>query len=353
VKAIDRRAGGATSLFRRLTLVITLVALLMAACGGSDAGSDGTDPGGSAPAEPQDLKITSTIWVGYGPLYLAKEKGFFEEEGVNVDLIVQQDFKQQFASLAAGRVDGIANVVDAAISYHIPDVGYKMVVALDDSQGGDGIGATKDIATVEDLAGKKIGYETGATAEFFLNVILERAGMSDSDIEHVEMLGSDAGAALLAGRIDAAVTYEPYLSEIRNSADNHVLVDTREAPGLITDVLIFSDDVIAEKPEAIQGVINAYYKALDYYAQYPDESIEIMAKGMGGFLKDPKDFEDTLQYVTFLDAAANQAYFSDDNGDAPTILETTSNAVEIWGRIKDLGELPPPEDFIDPSFVEN
>ncbi|MDQ4143481.1 MAG: ABC transporter substrate-binding protein [Actinomycetota bacterium] len=325
-----------------------VLSLITAGCAGGDTGSSA--PGGGEDAGP--LRITSTVWVGYGPLYLARDKGFFEEEGVEVELITQTDFKQQFAALAAGRVDGIANVVDAAISYHIPNVDYQMVLALDDSQGGDGIGATTDIQSISDLAGKKVGYETGATAEFFFNVMLEREGMTDEDVEHVEMLGSDAGAALLAGRIDAAVTYEPFLSEVRNGDNTHVLLDTRETPGLITDVLMFSKEVIESRPDDIQAVVDAYYKALEYYEENPEESIEIMAAGVGGFLKDPKAFEETLQYVTFLDEQDNQEYFSDPAAEGTQIEETTSNAVDIWGRIKDLEGLPPATDFITDEFVK-
>ena len=243
-------------------------------------------------------------------------------------------------------------MVDAAVSYYIPGVRYKMVAAFDDSLGGDGIGAKKEIETVQDLKGKNVAFESGATAQFFLNVVLERHGLSQGDITHMEMLGSDAGAALIAGRVDAAVTYEPYLSEMRKNEGTRVLVDTREAPGLITDVILFREDVIEERPEAVQAVVNGYFRALEYLEQNREESIKIMADGVGGFLDDPKEFEATLQFVTFLDRAANSAYFSDASNEGTQIMETLENAIEIWGRIKDLEDLPPPENFIDSQFVQ-
>lgn len=304
-------------------------------------------------AQKKPLRIASAIWVGYGPLYLARDAGLFEEEGVQVELIVQQDFKQQFASMAAGEIDGIANVVDATISYYIPDLKYQMVLAMDDSMGGDGIGASKEIQSIADLKGKQIAYETGATAQFFLNVMLFRDEMTEKDITHIEMIGADAGAALLAGRVDAAVSYEPYLTEIRNSENTHVLVDTREAPGLITDVLMFRQDVIEDRPKDVQAVVNAYFKALDYWEKHPEESIAIMAKGMGGWISDPVEFKNTLQFVQFLDLPANQAYFADPSNEGQQILETTQNAIEIWGQILNLGNLPEPKELINAKFVQN
>lgn len=334
-----------------LALVFALVA---AACGGGTEAGDQQGGGGQAAEEDHGpLRLMHAVWVGYGPMYLAQAKGFFEEEGVEVELIKQNDFKQQFTALAAGEIDGVLQVVDAAVSYYIPGLEYQMVAAFDDSLGGDGIGATTDIQSIADLKGKSVGYETGATAEFFFNVMLERSGLTDEDINHIDMLGSDAGTALLSGRVDAAVTYEPYLTEIRENEGTHVLSDTREAPGLITDILIVRQDVIDERPEDVQGVVNAYFRALDYMEQNLEESIPIMAEGVGGFLRDPADFEETLQFVQFFDEEGNAAYFSDPSNEGTQIMETLQNAIEIWGRIADLPELPPAEELVNPQFVLN
>ena len=64
----------------------------------------------SAAAEP--LRLGVSTWVGFGPFYIAKEKGFFDEEGVAVDLITIDEQKVRFAELAAGNLDGLATTVD-------------------------------------------------------------------------------------------------------------------------------------------------------------------------------------------------------------------------------------------------
>ncbi len=330
----------------RVTSLLIGAAFVLAACSGT--GASGSTSPSKAPGPP--LKIAQTVWVGYGPLYLAKAKGFFAQEGVDVELVQQQDFRQQFVALAADKVDGIANVVDATISYRVPGVNYKIVVAMDDSLGGDGIAASNSIKTIADLKGKKVAYETGATAQFFLNVQLHKAGMTEKDITHVDMLGSDAGAALLAGQVDAAVTYEPYLSQLRTSATTHVLLDTSTAPGLIIDVLLFSQKVIDQRPDDIKAVVRAYYKALDYLKQNPDDAVKIMAAGVGGFLVNPKDFADTLKYVVFYDKARNASYFNAAND--PSVFTTLKNAIEIWGSINpSLGAIPDPKNLVDASFI--
>lgn len=330
--------------------LLVLLTFVLSACGSAQNSSGDPDEAPETAEDSEPLRIAHTVWVGYGPLYLAQEKGFFAEEGVEVELVQQQDFRQQFVALAAGRVDGIANVVDATISYRVPEVEYQIVLALDDSLGGDGIAAKSDIESIEDLRGKRVAYETGATAQFFLNVMLERHGMTEDDIEHIDMLGSDAGAALLSGQVDAAVTYEPYLTELRDGDDTHVLVDTRDAPGLIVDVVLFNREVIDARPDDVQAVVDAYYRALEYMDANPDESVEIMAAGVGGFLEDPEEFRNTLQYVVFYDQERNRAYF--DEGNDNSVFGTLESAIDIWSRISDIENVPEPAELVAPQFVK-
>ena len=114
---------------------------------------------GGAGAEP--LKLGHSTWVGYGPLYIAQEQGYFDEEGVEVELIVMEDPKLRFAALAAGQIDVAVTTVDTMLNYLNENQGYRYLFALDDSKGGDGIVANKDIASVADLKGKSVAYARG------------------------------------------------------------------------------------------------------------------------------------------------------------------------------------------------
>ena len=69
------------------------------------------------PARADTVTIAHSTWVGYGPLYIAKDKGFFEKNGVNVDLVVMEDPKERFPTLMADRIQMIASTVDTALLY--------------------------------------------------------------------------------------------------------------------------------------------------------------------------------------------------------------------------------------------
>jgi NitT/TauT family transport system substrate-binding protein len=304
---------------------------------------------GVASAEP--LKIRYSIWVGYGPLFIAKEKGYFKEEGVDVDLVNIEDPKEGFFAMAAGRLDGVVSTIDTMLLYLKTGQEYQYVLALDDSAGGDGIVARNEIKSVKDLKGKKVAVNEGSVSQFFLNVLLRENGLAQKDLDIVNMKQGDAGAAFVAEKVDAAVTWEPWLTKSKNTKFGHILVDSSKTPGLITDVLIFPRAVIAKRGKEIQGVANAWNKAVAYWQQHPQESNEIMAKGLGDWLKDPKVFAETLSGVKFYDRAGNVKFFG--TAQKPGGLSTVvQNAIDIWGGFGKLQAKVMPKDLINYGFVK-
>lgn len=300
-------------------------------------------------AEP--LKIRYSIWVGYGPLFIAKEKGYFREEKVDVELINMNDPKEGFFAMAAERLDGVVSTIDTMLLYLKTGKEFQYVLALDDSAGGDGIVARKEIKSVKDLKGKKVAFAEGSVSQFFLNVLLKEAGLTQKDIEAVNMKPEDAGAAFVAGKVDAAVTWEPWLSKGKAAPHGHILVDSSKTPGLITDVLILRRDVVAKRGKEIQGLVNAWNKAVAYWEKNPVESNEIMAKGVGDWLKDPKVFADVLSGVKFYNKAGNAKFFGTPQkpGDMYKVVQ---NAIDIWGSFGKLQAKVTSKDLINHQFVK-
>src|SRR5205085_5283830 len=93
----------------------------------------------TVPAHADTVKIAHSTWVGYGPLYIAQDKGFFKKNGVDVDLVVMEDPKERFPTMMADKIQMIASTVDTALLYLKKPDDFQYVVAIDDSNGGDGI----------------------------------------------------------------------------------------------------------------------------------------------------------------------------------------------------------------------
>lgn len=305
--------------------------------------------GGVAAAEP--LKVGYSTWVGYGPLFLAREKGFFKEEKVDIELINVEDPKERFFALAAGRLHGLVSTIDTMVLYLKTGQEFQYVLALDDSAGGDGIVARREIKSVKDLKGKKVAFAEGSVSQFFLNVLLKEAGLAQTELEAVNMTAGDAGAAFVAGKVDAAVTWEPWLTRGRAAPHGHLLVDSSKTPGLITDVLIFRRDVIQKRRQEVQGVVNAWHRAVAYWETNPKESSEIMAKAVGGWLKDPKVFEETLTGIKYYNHEANKKFFGMPAQPGP-IYQTVQNSLDIWAGFGKLQVKVPAKELINHAFVK-
>jgi NitT/TauT family transport system substrate-binding protein len=301
-------------------------------------------------AQADTVKIAHSTWVGYGPLYIARDKGMFKQNGVDVDLIVMEDPKERFPTLMADKIQMIASTVDTALLYLKKPNDFQYVVAIDDSNGGDGIVAIKDIKTIADLKGKKVAVNEGSVSEFYLNVLLAKAGLKESDLNTVNMTAGDAGGAFVAKRVEAAVTWEPWLSKGKATDFGHLLVDSSTTPGLITDVLIVKTDWANAHQKDVAAIVKSWNEAVAYYRANPDESISIMAKGVGGWLKDPKDFKETLPGIKFYGADDNKAFFGTKAKPGP-LSTTVQDAIDVWSGHGKMQVKVTPADLINYSYV--
>lgn len=318
---------------RRALKTLIGSALLFAVAGVTD----------SAQAEP--LRLGHSHWVGYGPFFVAEEKGYFDEEGVDVELVTLDNPKVRFSALIAGKIDALATTIDTMPLYLKPDVTMQYLFCLDDSTGGDGIVANKGIQSIQDLKGKKVAFNEGTTSDFFLNYVLREHGLSVDDIEGVNMTQSDAGSAFMTKRVDAAVTWEPWLTRAKQSEHGHVLIDSSATPGIITDCVMAKTEAVEKRLDEFKAMYRAWNRAIEFVKENPKEANIIMAKGVGGWLEDPEVFAETLEGVTFFDQARNEAFFGTPESPGK-IYETLGAALEIWSDLDRLQVSPTKTELI-------
>jgi NitT/TauT family transport system substrate-binding protein len=284
--------------------------------------------GASQAAQAKPLRIGHVIWVGFGPLFVAKEKGFFAQEGVEVELVKMAHSAAGFAGLLAGQVDASGGTLDEFLPYFDPEDPYACFMVLDESPGGDGIVANKDIKSIADLKGKMVALSKGTTSEFILYVLLKEAGLREADIETVELESEDATNAFLMQEVDAAVVWEPWLTQGKQAPHGHLLADSSETPGLIVDCLTAMVDVFQDRLAEFLALARAWNAAVHYVEAHPDEANEIMARHVGGWVEDPAVFAETLKGLRFYDAARNREFFgtSDNPGQ---IYEAAKYAIDF------------------------
>jgi NitT/TauT family transport system substrate-binding protein len=309
--------------------LVILTACLAASCGetpSSTAGtsSQATTSGGGAT---KNFRIATLTWVGYAPIYLAKEKGFFE--GISVEPVLIEDTSSRRAALTSGDVVASTDIVDSFTNALAAGVPAKAVLKLDDSMGGDGIVVKKQIASIKDLRGKTVAYPDGQPSHFFLLKLLGDAGLKRQDIEASPMESADqAGAAFVSGSVDAAVTWEPFLSQAAALPNGKILTTSREEPGLIVDIFTVRNDYLQKNPEVVKAFIQGWFKAIDYWKKNPADANKIMA---GAMKLSQGEFERMIKGIQYSDLGNNRDFFGAVAGGSK-FIRLASLANTIWAR---------------------
>ncbi len=294
------------------------------------------------------VRIGLGPWVGFGPFYLAQEKGFFEQAGVRVELAVLTGLAERNSALKSGAIDALAAPVDYFVLAAGNNLPTTIVMAVDESTGGDGIVARRAIRRVQDLRGKRVAFQRGLPGEFFLRALLQQHGVPVRALRASDMETAQAGAAFLAGSLDAAVVWEPWLTRAVEEGGGHVLASTREFPDLIVDCLAFNNESLARSPAAARAVMGALLRAIEHWKARPDESNRIMAPR---FEVTPEKYAAILTGLRFADLARNRAYFGTTDAPGP-IFQVAERAAAIWREAGATQTAVAPAAIISTRFVE-
>lgn len=299
-------------------------------------------------ADGTKITFATATWVGAGPFYIAQEKGFYEEQGLDVDLKTVDDESSYGSIMGSGAVDALGQVLDRLVINKASGVDETVVMSFDQSSGGDGIIASQEIQSVADLKGKTVALDKSTTSYFFFLTALADAGVDEGDIEIKDMNADSAGTSFVQGDVDAAVTWEPWLTNASTREGGHLLCSSADYPNTIVDAVAFSDSFIEENPDAVKGFVKAWNEAVDWYNDgSQEEGNQIMAKGLGIELD---DFEDQVKGVTFYDQDANTIFFS--QSEKENVYTVTQTAIDLWADRGIIGEAFDSGDMITGDFLE-
>jgi NitT/TauT family transport system substrate-binding protein len=299
---------------------------------------------GVAPVPAQETKVTIAMsgWTGFAPLTLAEKGGLFKRHGVEpaIKFIPQKD---RHLAIASGDVQCAATTVETWIVWNANGVATKQVVQLDKSYGADGMVVRKEIGKIADLRGKTVAASAPGTAPYFtLAWFLKKNGLTVKDVKVVNLEPGPAAQAFIAGQNDAAMTYEPYLSSVREKPDAGKIIATTLDYPMVMDTFGCTPKFIQEQPRAVQGMVNAYFDALDMIKQEPKKSFEIM----GAAVKQTgEQFEKSQSYLRWQDREANKKFFA---GDIQAFSKEAADLLLELGIIK---TVPDTSSIVDTRFI--
>lgn len=308
-----------------LSLLLCLMLVLTCAGCGAAKDTEATAQTAEADGDLVPLKVAFCTWAGYAPVFIGVEKGYFKELGYDVEVVIMEDESTYGAAFVSDSIQALGQVMDRDIIQYDAGAPEQYVCTMDASTGGDGLVATAEIQTVDDLAGKTVALDKSATSYFFFLQVLEDSNITEDQINIVEMGNDAAGEAFIAGQVDAAVTWEPALSNCGEREGGHILVSSADYPKAIIDVLTVSTNFLEQHPDAADALNAGWNKSVDFLNKNFEEGCEIMAKGLD---LSTEDVTSECSGITFYDEAMNKEF--NDLSKEGNIKEIAQMAADFW-----------------------
>ncbi len=256
--------------------VIPLI-FIAALIGCNKSPSQNAEQPSGAPA--QKITVAYTLQPQSTLVHVAVAKGYFVEEGLDAQLLMHTYGKAALQSLTESKAD-FATVAETPIMFSVLKGEKIFVIAnIEASSMNNAIVARKSagIAVLGDLKGKRIGFTSGTTADFFLDSLLTTSGLTRKDIQPVALKPEEMLDAIVAKKVDAVCTWNYPLILIKQQlgADGVIFYD-RE---IYTETFNIAarQDYVQNNPETVKRFLRALIKAENFVAKNPDEAQTIMS----------------------------------------------------------------------------
>jgi len=312
-----------------LTLLVVLVALMA--------------PGTAKAQAPQrklviGMPVTPPNLPHVG-VYLAKDLGYFDEEGINVELTAFESGLQSLRGGIAGGLDLVGASSEPVITVisrgakirSIFSYAHKLTVVM---------AAQESIRKPTDLRGKNLGIQdVGAFREVMTRAVLHSAGLTSHDVHYIPVSSAGYIAALMENRIDTAILHidQAYMARTKK-ASIHPLVPLWEVmPNYWYGTFTTNEEFLRKEPELLSRAVAAIIKAHRFMYRNKDRSLELVSKHTGY----PKEVLSSAY-----DALAAAKVWPVNDGMPAEMVEVTINKLVEIGLLKE-NEKPRVDQVVD------
>jgi NitT/TauT family transport system substrate-binding protein len=260
-----------------------IAAALSAALYGSIVLLAGIAPAGAATTgDSRPLRIGWVFAMANAPALVADRKGFYAEEGLTVEAKPFGDGPVIQQALAAGELDVAYIGAPPVYQWAARGLDSRILAKVNYGQAAV-IANSPTIVKLSDLRGRRIaGVARGSGMDVLLRgvVLKEAAGLDpDRDLSVVSMPVGNMNAALDSGTVDAAFTWEPFISQQVLRGGAHVLFDVNQAlPGYPWYVVMAPKKTLADRPDDVVRLLRAHAKAIAWLSTHPAEGDALIAE---------------------------------------------------------------------------
>jgi NitT/TauT family transport system substrate-binding protein len=264
---------------RAVAAVLASALLLATGCGGGGSGSAGNGP--------DKIKVGAIPIVDVAPLHLGIAKGFFSEQGMDVEVVNTTGGAAAVPGVVSGQFTFAFGNVTSLIVAKSQNLPLKAVAEGNSSTGQNGkdfggVVVPKDspITSAKELAGKQVAVNNLKNiGDTTVRASVRKAGGDPAGVRFLEMPFPDMPAAVANHRVDAAWIVEPFFTVAKNQGAKVIASNFVDAaPDLTVAVYFTSEKVISQKPDLVKRFTAAIEKSLKYATDHPDEARAVLSK---------------------------------------------------------------------------
>jgi NitT/TauT family transport system substrate-binding protein len=320
-----------------LIAIVMLMSFMFSGCGTSTTTDSSTTQSSTSSTKTRgSVKISVDEWIGWQSLFDANgglttaPESINARNGINVEYVVMNDASTSSAALISGELQGAGYTVNRyaflQAKFDEANVPVVMPYITNYSNGGDGIIAKADIINVSDLVGKKIAVPAFSEAQTLVEWLLNNSSLTESERQQIRSnmvyfeTADDTAKAFFSGTVDAAATWEPYLTQAASSTDSRILFDTSMSTNLILDGIVFREDFVKNNEDFIVKLIDG---ALEASAMYKKEFANIRQLPMFELMSD-EEIIDMANGANLATCAQNVTLLSD------TAVAMYRDMADVW-----------------------
>jgi NitT/TauT family transport system substrate-binding protein len=323
----------------RIILGLSLIAILLA------------HPYSSIAAQTTTIKKPITlgmgIWIPNFLAFVAQEKGYFKKNNVDVNVKLFPLYDEALNAYANGDLDGFFGVYSDIIIQQSSGINTKVVYNIDTSNTAGAIVGKGN--SLSDVKGKKLGVDgINSFSHLFVLKSLEKIGLTEGDVQFVDVPILNVTSALQKGQIFAGHIYEPFISDAVKKGYK-ILSTGADVPGAITTVLAFHSDIIQQRPQDIQNIVKSMIEAKADYDKNKEQDASIMALKSG---TNKDQIVEGINKVNLLSLETNiQNSMNKSSSNITSLYVSGNDIAKFYAERGVISEYPNVDDMVDPQFV--
>jgi ABC-type nitrate/sulfonate/bicarbonate transport system substrate-binding protein len=259
----------------RTLLILLIIVFLMAGCSRKEEQDFSK--------QKEKITIAVTSWPASASVYVAHEKGYLKDEGLDATLLPYLSGHLGLDAVFSGKAD-LATAGETPIARAVIDGKPLAVIAtvcrIDRAIL---IIGRKDrgISMRDDLRGRRIGVVAGTTADFFLHIYLATSYIDPKDVRVVNLATDKVVDALLNGEVDAVSTWAPHTVLLRDKLGDNAVVLHDPSLYTMTWNIVATQDFVKKNPECIRRLLRAIVSANQFISEKPSETRAICSRHIG------------------------------------------------------------------------